>query len=104
MNNETEIWKPIPNYDGLYEISNLGRVKRLKRIAEGGRVLREKNVSVYSPKKDDELYLCVNLSRDGVGTTMYISPVIDELFNHEPKKTIKQRIALWIIEQAKKHI
>lgn len=26
-----EIWKPIPNFEGLYEVSNLGRVKALKR-------------------------------------------------------------------------
>lgn len=26
-----EIWKPIKNYEGLYEISNLGTVKALKR-------------------------------------------------------------------------
>ncbi len=25
-----EIWKPIKDYEGLYEISNLGRVKSLK--------------------------------------------------------------------------
>ena len=24
-----EIWKPIPNYEGLYEVSDLGRVKSL---------------------------------------------------------------------------
>lgn len=29
-----EIWKPIEGYEGLYEISNLGRVKRLKRTIE----------------------------------------------------------------------
>jgi NUMOD4 motif len=27
----TEVWKPIPGYDGLYEVSNLGRVKSLAR-------------------------------------------------------------------------
>ena len=27
-----EIWKPIPNYKGLYEISNLGRVKSFKNV------------------------------------------------------------------------
>ena len=27
-----EIWKPIKDYEGIYEISNLGRVKSLKRI------------------------------------------------------------------------
>ena len=26
-----EIWKPIKEYEGLYEISNMGRVKALKR-------------------------------------------------------------------------
>ena len=26
-----EIWKPIKGYESLYEVSNLGRVKRLPR-------------------------------------------------------------------------
>jgi hypothetical protein len=26
---EGEVWKPIPGYEGLYEISNLGRIRRL---------------------------------------------------------------------------
>ena len=30
MTNIQEIWKPIKNYEGLYEVSNLGRVKRLQ--------------------------------------------------------------------------
>lgn len=25
---EEEIWKPVVGYEGLYEVSNLGRVKR----------------------------------------------------------------------------
>jgi len=32
MMNEKEIWKPVKNYEGYYEVSNLGRVKRLERI------------------------------------------------------------------------
>ena len=27
----TEIWKSITGYDGIYEVSNLGRIKRLER-------------------------------------------------------------------------
>lgn len=26
-----EIWKPIKGYEGLYQVSNLGRVKRFDR-------------------------------------------------------------------------
>lgn len=25
----TEIWKPVPNYNGIYEVSNLGNVRRI---------------------------------------------------------------------------
>lgn len=30
-NLEKEIWKDIPNYEGIYQASNLGRIKSLKR-------------------------------------------------------------------------
>jgi hypothetical protein len=30
----TEIWKAIPGYEGLYEVSNLGRVRGLDRVTE----------------------------------------------------------------------
>ena len=32
---ENEIWKDIPNYEGLYQASNLGRVKSLERFRKG---------------------------------------------------------------------
>ena len=31
-----EIWKDIEGYEGLYQVSNLGRVKSLKFIKQGG--------------------------------------------------------------------
>lgn len=32
-----EIWKDIPEYKGFYQVSNLGRVKSLKRFFKTGR-------------------------------------------------------------------
>lgn len=32
MENQIEIWKDIPNYEGIYQVSNFGRVKSLSRI------------------------------------------------------------------------
>jgi hypothetical protein len=31
MENQNEIWKDIPGYEGIYKVSSLGRVKSLKR-------------------------------------------------------------------------
>ncbi|WP_235808609.1 NUMOD4 domain-containing protein, partial [Lacticaseibacillus paracasei] len=39
---EKEIWKDIKNYEGLYQISNLGRVRSLDRVDLQGRRLKGK--------------------------------------------------------------
>ena len=33
MEKENEIWKDVPNYEGYYQVSDLGRVKSLSRLA-----------------------------------------------------------------------
>ena len=49
MNKNVEIWKDIPSYEGLYQVSNLGRVKSLpkewvngigKIISHNGKILK----------------------------------------------------------------
>ena len=50
-----EIWKDIPNYVGLYQVSTLGNIK-----STHGK--HGKNERILSPKKDRDGYLCVNLS------------------------------------------
>jgi hypothetical protein len=37
-----EIWKDIKNFEGLYQVSNLGRVKSLKRELTDGRIWEER--------------------------------------------------------------
>lgn len=37
-----EIWKDIPNYEGFYQASNLGRIKSLERIDAIGRKRKER--------------------------------------------------------------
>lgn len=34
---ENEIWKPVKDFEGIYEVSNMGRVKSLPRKGSGGR-------------------------------------------------------------------
>lgn len=52
-----EIFKPIPEYEGFYEISNLGRIKSIPR----GRKGKEK---ILKPTKS--IYYMVDLSKQGV--------------------------------------
>ena len=43
-----EEWKDIPNYEGIYQASNLGRIKSIERFdARGNRLLKEKILKLW---------------------------------------------------------
>lgn len=46
-----EIWKDIKDYEGLYQISNVGRVKSLPKKMPNGRNKRRKNIKTMHPKR-----------------------------------------------------
>ena len=81
----TEIWKPIPNYEGLYEVSNTGKVKSLRRVIKRNHsdyTVKERVLKSYSNDKD---YICVNLSKNGNGRTWKVHQLIAMAFlNHKP--------------------
>lgn len=55
MNLEKEIWKDIKNFEGLYQVSNFGRVKSLERITK----------IPYTKRIEKEKILVLNKRRDG---------------------------------------
>jgi hypothetical protein len=62
-----EIWKDIENYEGYYQISNLGRVKSLMRTSCIGRTLSERllklnKISSVGYKLGITVYLMVELN------------------------------------------
>lgn len=66
---EIEIWKPIIGYENLYEISNLGRVKRLSVIRPmvskvGNPTQRFYKEKILKPQKWSNEYLFIMLSKD----------------------------------------
>ena len=82
-----EIWKNIPNYEGLYQISNLGRVKRLaysKEISPKGykQVVhyKEKILKLYFSKN----YIQVNLCKNGKSTNKLVHRLVAEAFIPNP--------------------
>ena len=67
----TETWKILPGWGGLYEISDLGRVRSLHRNSRSGDALRQFVVSKY---------LAVNLSANGTRATKHVHRLVIEAF------------------------
>ena len=64
-----EIWKDIPNYEGIYQISNLGRIKSLKG--------KEKILKLLIDKQG---YYMVRLWENGKTKQFYIHRLVAEAF------------------------
>jgi hypothetical protein len=81
-----EIWKDIPNYEGFYQASNLGRIKSIDRVvnhAKSGK-LRLVGKILKTPIASNG-YAVVNLSRNRNTITKYVHAIIAETFlNHKP--------------------
>lgn len=73
-----ENWLPIAGYEGLYEVSDLGRVRSLVR-----RNNRWKP-GVLKPRKDRRGYLHVRLYKDGKVKDMSVHRLVAEAFIPNP--------------------
>ena len=69
-----EIWKSIKDYEGLYEISNLGRVRSLPRKGT------YKDIHILKLGKNHKGYLQVKLSKDSVLKCKSIHRLVAETF------------------------
>ena len=73
-----EVWKPIKDYEGLYEISNLGRVRNLNYKGSGkGKILKN--------TKDSKGYLIVGLTKNGKRKLFKIHRLVAEAFIPNPE-------------------
>lgn len=71
---EKEIWRDIPNYEGLYQASNLGRVKSL------GRPYRRKE-KILKLSISHRGYYIVALSKNSIVKTYRVHILVYETFN-----------------------
>lgn len=73
-----EIWKDIKGYEGLYQVSNLGRVKSLKRkYHPKDRILK--------PYKHPDGRMQVPIYRNGEMSMKKVHRVVAEAFHPNPK-------------------
>lgn len=67
----TEIWKPVVGYEGFYEVSNYGAVRRV-----GGNVLK--------PKVESNGYVRYHLSKNGVAKSILAHRMVAIAFIDNP--------------------
>lgn len=80
MTEINEIWKPVVGYEGLYEISSMGRVRSLERIITiGGKDCLFKE-HFKKPNVTPRGYLRVNLCYGGKYKTILIHRLVAKAF------------------------
>ena len=75
---EVEEWRPIPGYEGIYEISNTGRVRSLDRRDKRGVFFRGRELKVRWDDYTQNYY--VSLSRNGKHKALSIAYLIEKSF------------------------
>lgn len=79
-----EIWKDIKGYKGLYQISNLGRVKSLSRKVRQRYGYRKIKESIMAASEKENGYLVVRLSNKGQHKMFYIHRLVGIYFVPNP--------------------
>lgn len=80
-----EIWKYIEGYEGFYQVSNKGRVKRVSTVV---RRVQKNGLIIYQPVKEKILkagvrkdnYLTVSLCKDGKSKSFLVHRLVAESF------------------------
>lgn len=85
-----EIWKPIPGYEGLYEASNLGRIRSVdrelvQRNNKGSVSVFRRKGRILAQRMSSAGYLRVNLSKDDEHSTHHVHKLICLAFYGVPE-------------------
>jgi hypothetical protein len=86
-----EIWKDIPGYEGIYQVSDMGNVKSLSREmllkGEYPIIIKEK---ILKPSRLSNGYLILGLSKNGFIKKITVHTLVAMVFlNHKPDGTNK---------------
>lgn len=76
---DDELWKPVKGYEGLYEVSNYGNVKSIRKNAVLSQIVNKNNGYCY-----------VGMYKDGKNKKLLVHRLVAETFinNADNKKTV----------------
>ena len=87
-----EIWKSIQGYEGLYEISNFGRVKSLAKIWFTNNAKREKPNTYMKAPDNGEGYPRLNLCKGGKSKGYMIHILVWDHFGSKKRDNHKLQV------------
>lgn len=76
-----EDWRAIPGYEGLYEVSNQGRVRSLDRYDNIGRMRKKRYIKLLLSSSG---YFSVGLSKNGNVTVYLVHRLVVQVFIPNP--------------------
>jgi hypothetical protein len=75
-----EIWKSIKGYEGLYEVSNIGKIKSLEKLVSNGKKYILKKERILIKIMSSSGYYYVNLYKNKKSKVTYIHRIVVENF------------------------
>jgi len=82
-----ELWRAIPEWEGVYEVSNQGRVRSLDRTVEAMGEYEVKG-RILAQADNGTGYLWVNLHKNGKGKQHYVHRLVYSAFVSDIKDVI----------------
>jgi len=88
-----EIWKPVVGYEGLYEVSNTGKIKAIERALFYRGCYRVHKERVLNQETYAQGYLRVTLSKNNLPKRRSVHRAVAQAFlpNPENKETINHK-------------
>jgi len=81
-----EQWKDIKNFEGHYQVSDMGRIKSLEReIIKKDKKKSKVKETILKGSKDTKGYIQVELKKDGKRNIKMIHRLVAEAFLEKPK-------------------
>lgn len=86
-----ELWKDIKGYEGLYQVSNLGKVRSLDSEVKCYPMERKpytqlRKGKILKPYPQSIGYMTVTLYKDGIGKSWYVHILVAIAFLKNPMK------------------
>lgn len=85
-----EVWKDIKDYEGLYQVSNWGRIKSCARYKKNHNKLQFIDEKIKSTRRSNSGYLNIDLYKNNIGKTFKVHRLVAEAFieNENNKPTV----------------